>query len=63
MACFTEVAEMIAVSRTFAGCDAARDWTKREVIPNVDRFYRREILEQSDWYAKSDVNWLSWVVH
>ena len=32
MACFTEDAEMIDVSRTFTGRDAIRAWALREVI-------------------------------
>lgn len=63
MACFTEDAEMIDVSRTFNGQHAIRAWAAREVIPGGDTFRHREILEQSDGYAKTEVNWLSWVVH
>lgn len=63
MACFTEDAEMIDVSRTFNGQDAIRAWAEREVIPSGDTFRHREILEQSEGYAKTEVNWLSWVVH
>ena len=63
MACFTEDAKMIDVSRTFNGQDAIRAWAKREVIPGGDTFRHREILEQSEGYAKTEVNWLSWVVH
>lgn len=63
MSCFTEDAEIIDVSRTFSGAEAIRPWAMREVIPNGDTFRHREILEQSDGYAKTEVNWLSWVVH
>lgn len=35
----------------------------REVIPNGDTFRHRDIFEQSEGYAKTEVNWLSWVVH
>lgn len=63
MACFTEEAEMIDVSRVFNGQDAIRAWAEREVIPSGDTFRHREILEQAEGYAKTEVNWLSWVVH
>jgi hypothetical protein len=63
LACFTEQAEMIDVSRSFTGQDAIRAWALREVIPGGDTFRHRKILEQSEGYAKTEVNWLSWVVH
>ena len=63
MACFTEDAQIIDVSRTFSGQDAIQAWAEREVIPGGDTFRHREILEHSDGYAKTEVNWLSWVVH
>lgn len=63
MACFTPDAEMIDVSRTFTGQEAIRAWALREVISNGDTFRHREILERSEGYAKTEVNWLSWVVH
>lgn len=63
MACFTEDAELIDVSRTFIGQEAIRTWAEREVIPGGDTFRHWEFLEQSDRYAKTEVNWLSWVVH
>lgn len=63
MACFTPEAEMIDVSRTFTGKDAIRAWALREVVSNGETFKHRKILEQSDGYAKTEVNWLSWVVH
>lgn len=62
MDCFTEDAEMIDVSRTFTGQDAIRAWAEREVISRGDTFRVREILEESDGYARTEVNWLSWVV-
>ena len=61
--CFTEDAEMIDVSRTFNGHDAIRAWALREVIPSGDKFKHRKILESNEGYAKTEVNWLSWVVH
>ncbi len=63
MACFTQDAEMIDVSRTFNGTEAIRAWALREVISSGDTFAHRKILEQAEGYAKSEVNWLSWVVH
>ena len=63
MACFTEDAEMIDVSRTFNGHDAIREWALREVIPSGETFNHRKILESKEGYAKTEVNWLSWVVH
>ncbi len=63
MSCFTADAEMIDVSRTFSGKDAIRAWTLREVISNGETFRHRKILEQTTGYAKTEVNWLSWVVH
>lgn len=63
MACFTKDAEMLDVSRTFNGTEAIRAWALREVISSGDAFAHRKILEQDDGYAKTEVNWLSWVVH
>lgn len=63
MACFTEDAEIIDVSQTFTGQEDIRAWAAREVIPGGDTFRHREILEQAEGYAKTEVNWLSWVVH
>ena len=63
MSCFTPDAEMIDVSRTFTGSDAIRAWALREVIPSGETFKHRGILEQDDGYAKTEVNWLSWVAH
>ena len=63
VACFTEDVEMIDVSRTFRGHDAIRAWALREVIGNGDSFVHRQILEMAAGYAKTEVKWLSWVVH
>lgn len=63
MACFTEDAVMVDVSRTFEGQDAIRAWALREVINGGDSFRHRKILETEEGYAKTEVNWLSWVVH
>ncbi|NKW78520.1 nuclear transport factor 2 family protein [Rhodobacteraceae bacterium R_SAG7] len=63
MGCFTSDAEMIDVSRSFNGAEAIRAWALREVIPDGDTFSHREILEQQEGYAKTEVNWLSWIVH
>lgn len=63
MACFIQDAQMIDVSRSFNGQDTIRGWALREVIPSGDTFAHREILEQDEGYAKTEVNWLSWVVH
>ena len=63
MACFTEDAVMVDVSRTFEGQEAIRAWATREVICGGDTFKHREILEADEGYAKTEVNWLSWVVH
>ena len=63
MACFTAGAEMIDVSRTFNGHDAIRAWALREVISHGDTFGHRRILESSEGYPKTEVNWLSWMVH
>ncbi|MDA4848438.1 YybH family protein [Hoeflea poritis] len=63
MACFAEDAVMIDVGRTFEGQDAIRTWALREVIKGGDSFRHREILEAGDGYAKTEVNWATWVVH
>lgn len=63
MSCFAADAEMIDVSRTFQGQEKIREWALREVISNGDTFKHRKILEQEEGYAKTEVNWLSWVVH
>ena len=63
VACFAADAEMIDVSRTITGRDAIRAWALREVISHGDTFRHRRILETSEGYAKTEVNWLSWVVH
>lgn len=61
--CFAQDIEMIDVSRTFNGKDALRKWALREVIPHGETFRHRRILESGEGYAKTEVNWLSWVVH
>lgn len=63
MACFTDEAVMIDVSRTFEGQDAIRTWAEREVIGGGESFKHRKILEADEGFAKTEVNWLSWVVH
>ena len=63
MACFTDDAVMVDVSRTFTGHNEIRPWAEREVIGQGDTFRHRKILESGDGYAKTEVNWLSWVVH
>lgn len=63
MACFTEDAVMIDVGRTFVGHDAIRPWALREVIGHGETFAHRKILDAAPGYAKTEVNWLSWVVH
>lgn len=63
MACFTDEAVMVDVSRTFVGYDAIKAWALREVLPAGDTFRFRAILEADKGYAKTEVNWLSWIVH
>lgn len=63
MSCFADDAVMIDVTRTFTGKDDIRAWAIREVMGNGETFAHRKILEASDGYAKTEVNWLSWVVH
>lgn len=63
MDCFTIDATMIDVSRTFEGQDAIRSWALREVIPGGQSFRHRKILETKEGYAKTEVNWASWVAH
>lgn len=63
MACFTPDAVMIDVSRTFEGQDAIRAWAVREVIANGASFKHRKVLESDEGFAKTEVNWLSWIVH
>lgn len=63
MSCFTSKAEILDVSRTLKGSAAIKSWAKREVIPNGKTFRHRKILEQKAGYAKTEVKWLSWVVH
>lgn len=63
MACFTEDAVMIDVSRTFEGQDAIRGWAEREVMPGGENFKHRQFLEGDAGYAKTEVNWATWVAH
>ena len=63
IACFTDDAVMIDVSRTFEGQDAIRTWAEREVIKGGQSFQHRKILEVGNGYAKTEVNWASWVAH
>lgn len=63
MGCFTKDAVMIDVSRTFTGQDAIRNWALAEVIGSGQSFKHRKILEQSEGFAKTEINWLSWVAH
>lgn len=63
MACFTHDAVMIDVSRTFEGKEAIRTWALREGIPSGNSFQHRRILESDEDYAKTEVNWASWVAH
>lgn len=61
--CFVDDALMIDVSREVEGQDAIRTWALREVVPHGDTFAHRRILEETPGYAKTEVNWLAWVVH
>lgn len=63
MVCFIEKAEMTDVSRSFSEQKAISAWAEREVIPYGETFQHREILELSEGYAKTEVTWLSWIVH
>lgn len=63
MNCFTEDAIMIDVSRTFTGSEAIKTWALREVIGKGENFQHRSILESEPGFAKTEVQWLSWVVH
>ena len=54
---------MIDVTRRFVGREAIRPWAQREVIPHGETFVQRRILETGEGYAKTEVRWLSWVVH
>ena len=63
MSCVTTAAEMVDVSRTFAGKDAIRAWALREVIPSGETFRHRRIQEQGTGFAKTEANWPNWLVH
>ena len=63
MSCFADNAVMIDVSRTINGNDAIQAWAEREVISKGDQFKHRKILELKTGYAKTEVQWMSWVVH
>lgn len=63
MACFAADAEMIDVSRRFSGNGSIRAWAEREVITHGDTFRHRRTLDAAPGYAKTEVNWLTWVVH
>lgn len=45
------------------GYGAIRAWAVRGVISNGETFRHRKILKQKPGFAKTEVNWLSWVVH
>ncbi|MDG3086399.1 nuclear transport factor 2 family protein [Vibrio hannami] len=63
MACFTDDAVMVDVSRTFEGQSAIRRWALNEVIPSGDSFSHKDILETSPGYAKTLVKWSAWNAH
>ena len=63
MSCFTDDAVIIDVAREIRGRSNIRVWAEREVIGSGDSFKHRKILESSNGYAKTEVNWLRWVVH
>ncbi|NOU58307.1 hypothetical protein [Marinifilum caeruleilacunae] len=63
MDAFADSISILDVNREISGRDNVRTWALNEVIPNGETFQHRRILEQSDGYAKTEVNWLSWVVH
>lgn len=63
MAAFGDEITILDVSREISGRDNVRAWALREVIPSGQTFKHRRILEQSEGYAKTEVNWLSWVAH
>ena len=54
---------MVDVSREFVGQDAIRTWAEREVMPGGQNFRHRQILESEHGYAKTEVNWATWVAH
>ena len=51
------------VNRTIEGYQPIKTWAVREVMPHGKSFKHRKILAQSKGYAKTEVKWLSWVVH
>ncbi|WP_430817425.1 hypothetical protein [Carboxylicivirga sp. RSCT41] len=63
MDAFADTITIIDVSREITGRENVRAWALREVIPSGETFKHRAILEESEGYAKTEVNWLSWVVH
>ena len=63
LGCFTDDAVMIDVHREFAGQEALRKWAEREVMPGGRSFRHRQILVAEMGYAKTEVNWASWVAH
>ena len=63
MSCFADNAVMIDVTRTINGNDAIQTWAEREVISKGDQFKHRKILELKTGYAKTEVQWMSCVVH
>lgn len=63
LSCFEGNAEILDVNRTIKGKPAIRRWANREVMPHGETFKHRKILEQRKGYAKTEVKWLSWVVH
>ncbi|CAM1344562.1 nuclear transport factor 2-like protein [Tenacibaculum amylolyticum] len=63
MDAFADDITILDVSREIVGRDNVRQWALNEVIPNGETFNHRRILEQSEGFAKTEVNWLSWVVH
>lgn len=63
MSAFADEITILDVTREINGKDNVRTWAINEVIPHGETFKHRRILEQSEGYAKTEVNWLSWVVH
>lgn len=63
MQAFGSEISIVDVNRTIEGRDNVQTWALNEVIPNGSTFKHRKILEQSNGYAKTEVNWITWVVH